>query len=50
MPGKGRSKFHEFKDSKGKPIGYAVLEAALDQSEYYIREGLKQESKGCGSR
>ena len=45
MPGKGRSKFHEFKDSKGKPIGYAVLEAALDQSEYYIREGLKQESK-----
>ena len=45
MPSKGRSKFHEFKDSKGKPIGYAVLEAALSQSEYYIREGLKQESK-----
>ena len=41
MPGKGRSKFHEFKDSKGKPIGYAVLEAALDQSEYYIREATE---------
>lgn len=44
-----RSKYHTFKDSNGKPISLSVLAALLDQSEYWIRERLKQESKIPGN-
>ena len=40
-----RTKFHDFKDTNGKSISYAVLRAILDESEEWIRTRLKQEKK-----
>lgn len=40
-----RTKFHNFTDTKGKPISYAVLCAVLGESEEWVRTRLKQEKK-----
>ena len=40
-----RTKFHDFKDTNGKSISYAVLRAILDESEEWVRTRLREESK-----
>lgn len=38
-----RTKWHDFKDTRGKSISYAVICAALGESEQWVRTRLKQE-------
>lgn len=44
-----RTKFHNFIDTNGKSISYAVLCAVLNESEEWIRTRLKQEKKVPGN-
>ena len=42
---KRRTKYHDFRDAKGKTIPYSVIAAALGESERWVRTRLAQEKK-----
>lgn len=40
-----RTKYHDFRDAKGKTIPYSFLAAVLGETERWIRTRLSQEKK-----